>query len=150
MGFLSNLFGDLADPDAVHQPIIDLVCLSIASDGVITEQEIAQAHTFAVDMMGVQEPRVAALVDHTFERIERDGFHKTLETAAAQLHLDQHREAAFLAAAWVQHADGHVARQEEDFLALLARALHLEVALCDEMLAYVEAQTKADTLIVDA
>lgn len=150
MGFLSNLFGDLADPDAVHQPIIDLVCLSIVSDGVITEQEIAQAHAFAADMMGVQESRAAALVDLAFERIERDGFHKALETAAAELHLDQHREAAFLAAAWVQHADGHIARQEEDFLALLARALHLEVALCDEMLAYVEAQAKAAPMVVEA
>jgi uncharacterized tellurite resistance protein B-like protein len=139
MGFLSNLFGELSDPDATHRAIIDLLCLSIAADGEVAPEEEALAAAFLSDMLNTDDQGAADTIHDTFARIRDDGFEPTLASAASHLLLDEHREAAFLVAAWVQYADGRIHPAEDSFLQAVADALQLPEALAQEMINYVEA-----------
>jgi uncharacterized tellurite resistance protein B-like protein len=140
MSFLSNLFGDVSNPDAVHQSLIDILCLSIAADGQIDKIEQDQAVSFVSEMLEVSDERAASAVAASFERMRQHGLDATLVRAASQIHLEEHREAAFLAATWVQYADNEIRPEEDLFLQAAADALQIDDAQAQEMINYVEAQ----------
>lgn len=145
MGFLSNLFGDVADPDTIHQSLIDILCLSIASDGKIDQAEQKQAIHFVSEMLGASPERATSAVGASFERMRQQGLDATLVQAAAQIHLEEHREAAFLAATWIQYADNQIRPEEDLFLQAAADALQIDDAHAQEMINYVESQIAQKT-----
>lgn len=144
MSSFSALFENASNPEILHQTMLDLVCLSIASDQQLTEEEYGTAVHFAAEMLGLNEDRAASLIDNTLDRIGAEGSEGVFKNAVQNLQTDEQKEAGFLSAAWVQYVDGDIAPEEDIFLARLADELKISPENSEEMLRYIEKEIASE------
>lgn len=128
-------------PDA--ERILEIACLAVAADGVITDSERAALHVFSAELgsMGAAELDALAYECLTGTRDERD---ERLRRAAEALSSTPARHLAYQVSVATALADLATADQEFEFDLDVQAALDLAPAVVDELAASVHRALDAE------
>jgi tellurite resistance protein len=127
-----------------EQALVNAMCLSIASDGEVTDEELEQALGMAMDLPGLagkQQDEVEGYVARAFDQLKSEGMDTCMKNVARMLEGDERMHAFTLAAA-VQYIDGKITDQENDFLAAFRDMLEIEPDRADAIIADIEKDLK--------
>ena len=125
----SPLFDTLSpDVDGLRtRAVVDTICLSVASDGYITEEEQEAAIQILTRDLAVTSEEAEDLATRAFSRIQTNGLDATMAAIAEAVPAPGDRLALLKAAAVLQSVDDHLRpHQENDFLYRLAAVLDVE------------------------
>jgi uncharacterized tellurite resistance protein B-like protein len=143
MGFLTNLYSRISGLDVPQRAAVDAVCLSVVSDGEMSDEEHETSVAYIAEMLDISDEDAAKTVDHVFERIEEEGADAVLASIAERLSDHESRRLVFLAAAFIQHLVGHLDDGEDDLLDQLAAAFDLSDEDVEELLGLAEENAAA-------
>lgn len=138
MGFLTNIYSRISGLDVSHRAAVDAVCLSVVSDGEMSDEEHEAASAYVAEMMDTSDEEASRIVDQVFERIEEEGADALIASIAERLAEGDARRMAFLAAAFVQYLMGHLDDGDDDFVMQLSSALDLSDDEVEELLGLAE------------
>ena len=121
----------LALGDAATQAKVAAAVLSMCMDGVVTDEEATAAVLFVtgvlLDFEGEVDEKtlkhVEAEVGRACERIQKEGVEKVLAHTVKSLKTDEDKGVALFAAATIAFADGDMADEEAQFLAVFREQL---------------------------
>jgi tellurite resistance protein len=111
--------------------ILDVIALSTCADGVVQKSEVEALTRMARELpslRGLTKDELDDRVRASFARLEAAGLEGRLKELGEAAKTDDLKRRLFSAAAIVQHADGHLANEENAFLLDLADVLGLDDA----------------------
>ncbi len=120
-----------------EQALVNAMCLSIAADGEVTDEELEQALGLAIDLPGLagkSQDDALAYVARAFDQLKTDGMDTCMLNVAKMLDAGE-RVHAFRLAAAVQYIDGQITSQENEFLAAFRDVLEIDPDEADEIIA---------------
>ena len=137
----NELLHDLS-PDADDlrtRAVIDTICLSLASDGYITEEEQEAAVAILTRDLEITAQEAQDLATRAFSRIQTNGLEASMASIAEAIVSPGDRRALLEAAAVVQYVDDTITPEEDDFLYQFADCLGIEHDEVDAIVDRVEA-----------
>ena len=147
MGTLADFMNQLTDAQGrtPDQALVNAMCLSVAADGEVTNEELEQALGMAMDLPGLKgkpQGEVEKYVERAFQQLKADGMERCMVNVAKTLATPEEREHAFTLAAAVQYIDGGISEQENEFLAAFRDYLDIDPDRADAILADIEKHLK--------
>jgi tellurite resistance protein len=135
-----QLLAKLLPDQGIDDAVLDAIALSAAADGVSREEidAIKKMTRELPSSKGLSEEEIAARVDASFARLDRDGLQERLRAIGDAAMDDETRRRMFSAAVIVQYADGRVTNEENEFLLDFADVLGLTETKVREIVADVE------------
>src|SRR5688500_226238 len=138
MGIFGDFMATKHRADCDTRALVSSLCMSICSDGEVTDEEVDHALSIAMELPGVRghgQEEVEGLLEEAFQALQQHGLDVCMVEVARALPDPQTREEAFALAALIQYADGKITEGEDDFLAAFRDVLEIESARADAILA---------------
>lgn len=139
---IAGLLGG-AKPTAETGVLVDTLVLMLAADGKSKAGEREEAVAIVAHLPGAKGRQVDEMqkwVDDSLAAIRVEGRKGRLESIAQRLTRSTDREDAFRLAAALRFADGEVADEEDQMLAALRDALHIDADRADVLVDDVESR----------
>lgn len=136
----AGLLAKVLPPGARDDAVLDAVVLSSCADGV-TRSELDALSRMARELPSLRDAsddEVAARVRASFDRIEAAGLEESLRALGDAGKDEEAKRQIFSAAVIIQYADGHVTKEENEFLLDLADVLGLSETKVRELVSSVE------------
>jgi prepilin-type processing-associated H-X9-DG protein len=113
---------------AADDAVLDAMVLSACADGMVRVEleALARMAKELPSLAGADEATITDRIRQSFERVEKDGTANRLQAIGAEGGDEAARRRIFSAAATIQFADGHVSKEENEFLRDLAQVLRLD------------------------